>query len=188
MTPPPPSWHLAAPSNKITAELEGKIKTKIENWGAMFYSALTLLVQRQEEHPAWRTQWWYAGMVIGLERGANDLHMVQLIPLSPHHLCSNKIQKIYFSGASLPRLFWKKVVHGCCCCDIMTNLDNCSWLMVPYVYSRTIGEHQYSWICLGIIISIDACDGSTVAAVSIDRLPATTQWVSTHNSKPWTTQ
>jgi len=25
-------------------------------------------------------------MVICLEQGANDLHMVQLMPLSPHHL------------------------------------------------------------------------------------------------------
>jgi len=27
-----------------------------------------------------------------LEQGANDLHMVQLMPLSPHHLISLKIQ------------------------------------------------------------------------------------------------
>ena len=31
-------------------------------------------------------EWWGAGMVICLERGANDLHMVQLMPLRPHHL------------------------------------------------------------------------------------------------------
>jgi len=31
-------------------------------------------------------------MVICLERGANDLHMVQLMPLSPGHLCFGKIQ------------------------------------------------------------------------------------------------
>ena len=32
-------------------------------------------------------------MVICLERGANDLHMVQLMPLPPHHLfCFSKIQ------------------------------------------------------------------------------------------------
>jgi len=27
-----------------------------------------------------------------MERGANDLRMVQLMPLPPHHLCSSKIQ------------------------------------------------------------------------------------------------
>ena len=31
-------------------------------------------------------------MVICLERGANDLHMVQLKPLPPHRLCFIKIQ------------------------------------------------------------------------------------------------
>jgi len=31
-------------------------------------------------------EWWGTGMVISLERGANDLHMVQLMPLPPHHL------------------------------------------------------------------------------------------------------
>jgi len=31
-------------------------------------------------------------MVICLVRGANDLHMVQLMPLPPHHLLLHKIQ------------------------------------------------------------------------------------------------
>jgi len=30
------------------------------------FSALTLLVGRQEGHPAWKTEWWDAGMVISL--------------------------------------------------------------------------------------------------------------------------
>jgi len=39
------------------------------------FSALTLLVGRQEGHPACKkTEWWGAGMVICLVRGA-DLHM-----------------------------------------------------------------------------------------------------------------
>jgi len=45
------------------------------------FSALTLLVGWQEGHPACKkTDWWGAGMVICLERGA-DLHMAQLMPL-----------------------------------------------------------------------------------------------------------
>ena len=51
-------------------------------------------------------------MVICLERGANDLHMVQLMPLPPYHLfnslASVKSRMVYLSGASLPRLSWKK--------------------------------------------------------------------------------
>jgi len=51
------------------------------------FSALTLLVGRQERHPAW----WGAGMVICLERGA-DLHMAQLMPLPLTLSCFSKIQ------------------------------------------------------------------------------------------------
>ena len=41
------------------------------------FSALMLLVGRQEGHPACKElEWWGAGMVICLERGA-DLHTVQ---------------------------------------------------------------------------------------------------------------
>jgi len=31
-------------------------------------------------------KWWGTGIVICLERGANDLHMVQWMPFPPHHL------------------------------------------------------------------------------------------------------
>ena len=45
------------------------------------FSDLTLVVGRQEGHPACKkTEWWGAGVVICLERGA-DLHMAQLMPL-----------------------------------------------------------------------------------------------------------
>jgi len=33
-----------------------------------------------------KTESWGTGVVVCLERGANDLHMVQLMPLPPHHL------------------------------------------------------------------------------------------------------
>jgi len=56
------------------------------------FSALTLLVGRQEGHPAGKkTEWWGAGVVICLERGA-DLHMVQLMPLPLTISCFSKIE------------------------------------------------------------------------------------------------
>jgi len=56
------------------------------------FSALTLLVGWQEGHPACKkTEWWNAGMVICLERGA-DLHMAQLMPLPLTVSCFSKIQ------------------------------------------------------------------------------------------------
>ena len=56
------------------------------------FSALTLLVGWQEGHPACRkTEWWGAGVVICLERGA-DLHMAQLMALPLTISCFSKIQ------------------------------------------------------------------------------------------------
>jgi len=50
------------------------------------------LVGRQEGHPACKkTEWWGAGVVICLERGA-DLHMAQLMPLPLSVSCFSKIQ------------------------------------------------------------------------------------------------
>jgi len=55
------------------------------------FSALTLLVGRQEGHPACKkSEWWGAGMVVCLERGA-DLHMAQLMPLPLTVSCFSKI-------------------------------------------------------------------------------------------------
>ena len=46
------------------------------------FGALTLLVGWHEGHQACKnTEWWGAGVVICLERGA-DLHMAQLMPLA----------------------------------------------------------------------------------------------------------
>jgi len=55
-------------------------------------SALTLLVGWHEGHPACKkTEWWGAGLVICLGRGA-DLHMAQLMLLPPTVSCFSKIQ------------------------------------------------------------------------------------------------
>jgi len=62
---------------------------------------LTLLVGRQEGHPACKkNEQWGAGIVICLKRGA-DLHMAQLMPLPLS--CFSKIQiGFYLSGTGSP--------------------------------------------------------------------------------------
>jgi len=56
------------------------------------FSALTLLVGRQEGHPACKkTELWGTGMVVCLEQGA-DLHMAQLMPLPLTVSCFSEIQ------------------------------------------------------------------------------------------------
>jgi len=75
----------------------------------MFYDILmmlcqpSLLVGQQEGHPACKkTEWWGAGMVICLERGA-DLHMAKLMPLPLTVSCFSKIHiGFYLSDTSSP--------------------------------------------------------------------------------------
>jgi len=56
------------------------------------FSALTLLVGRQEGHRVCKKlEWWGAGMVVCLARGA-DLHTAQLMPLPLTVSCFSKIQ------------------------------------------------------------------------------------------------
>ena len=67
------------------------------------FSALMLLVGRQEGHLACKkTEWWGAGMVTCLERDA-DLHMAKPMPLTLTVSCFSKIQNwFYISGTSSP--------------------------------------------------------------------------------------
>ena len=80
------------------------------------FSALTLLVGRQEGHPAFKkTEWWGAGMVICLERGA-DLHIAQLMPLPLTVSCFSKIQIGLPLWYRLTRVVPDKgPLNGCAC-------------------------------------------------------------------------
>jgi len=81
------------------------------------FSALTLLVGRQEGHPAYKkTEWWGAGVVVCLEQGA-DLHMAQLIPLPLTVSCFSKIQIDFtFLVPAHPGSPGKRAVKRLCVC------------------------------------------------------------------------
>ena len=88
------------------------------------FSALTLLVGRQEGHPACKkTEWWGAGVVICLERGA-ELHMAQRMPLPLTISCFGKIQ-IGFTFLVPAHLGCpgKGPLNGCCCCTCTCNIE-----------------------------------------------------------------
>ena len=73
------------------------------------FSALTLLVGRQEENRASKN--WGVDVVICLERGVDCLHMVQLMPLhpqTPSSLTSFKSRLVLPFWYRLPRLSWKR--------------------------------------------------------------------------------
>jgi len=51
-----------------------------------------------------KTEWSRTGVVICLQQGANNLHMVQLMQLPPHHLL------LYLYGAGLPGCLGKTAI------------------------------------------------------------------------------
>jgi len=87
------------------------------------FSALTLLVGRQEGHPACKNlSGGGAGVVICLERGA-DLHMARLMPLLLTASCFSKIQ-IGFAFLVPAHLGspGKGPLNGCVCvCSLFSN-------------------------------------------------------------------
>jgi len=98
---------------------------------ALAFSALTLLVGRQEGHPPVKNEWWGAGVVICLELGA-DLHMVQLMPLPLTLSCFGKIQ-IGFTFLILAHRPIRVVpekgpLNGCVCVRARAE-DGSEWLL-----------------------------------------------------------
>jgi len=80
------------------------------------FSASTLLVGRQEGHPACKKlEWWGTGMVICLERDA-DLHLAQLMPLLLTVSCFSKIQN---PGWFYPGSLGKRAVKRVCVCGVV---------------------------------------------------------------------
>ena len=64
---------------------------------------------------ACKTEWWGAGVVICLERGA-DMHMAQLMPLPLTVSCFSKIQTGFtFLAPAHPGSPGKGPLNSCCC-------------------------------------------------------------------------
>ena len=84
------------------------------------FSALTLLLGRQEGHPARKKlEWWGAGMVICLERDA-AVHVVQLMPLPLTVSCFSKIQIGFtFLVPAYPGSPGKGPLNGCVFCQMI---------------------------------------------------------------------
>jgi len=59
-----------------------------------------------------QTEWWDTGVGICLERGAIDFHMIQLMPLPPHHLLLQQNPEWFtFLAPAYPGCPWKKAVQ-----------------------------------------------------------------------------
>ena len=70
-----------------------------------------LLVGQQEGHQACKiTEWWGSGVVIRLERGADDLHNGPADAITSLSLAPVKSRMVYLSGAGLPGCPGRKAV------------------------------------------------------------------------------
>ena len=105
----------------------------------MAFSALMLLVGWQGGIRPVKTEWWGAGMVICLKRGA-DLHMAQLVPLPLTVPCFSKIQ-IGFTflvpaDPGSPRHAVKRVCVFYTCISNAKQVTNgiSKWLQMPLLF------------------------------------------------------
>jgi len=100
------------------------------------FSALTLFVGRPEGHPACKkTEWWGAGVVICLERGA-DLHMAQPMPLPLTVPCFSKIQICLPFWYRLTRVVPEKWPLNWCVCVLCVKSSAPQWAVQTYAARR----------------------------------------------------
>jgi len=84
-------------------------------------------------------------VVICLEQGANDLHMVQLIPLPPGHLLLQQNPERFVLLVPNQVVLEKMLLHGCMCIHVLvpniqilltSNVDVCTFrLRDVYVFN-----------------------------------------------------
>ena len=109
------------------------------------FSALTLLVGRQEGHAACKkSEWRCADVAICLERGI-DLHMAQLMPLPLTVSCFSKIQCgfTFLVPAYLGSPRQRAVKRGCVCVCVCKSEHSCilSDIRVLYCFCH------YCFVC-----------------------------------------
>ena len=95
------------------------VKVRVSCYSA--FSALTLLVGRQEGHLACKkTEWWFAGMVICLERDATATHCLLLQCFSKIQICFTFLVPAH---AGSPGQRAVKRVCVCVCVCVLESVD-----------------------------------------------------------------
>ena len=119
--------------------------------GSDAFSALMLFVGRQKGHLACKNmEWWGAGVVICLERDANDLPMVQLMRLPPHHLLLQQNPEWFILLVpAYPGCPGKKAVKRLCMCV-------CVWLWIlKWNFTRLLYVHTYATNVCSVFSNFD---------------------------------
>jgi len=115
-----------------------------------------LLVGQQEGHPACKkTEWWGAGVVICLERGA-DLHMAKLLSLPLTVCCFSKI-KIGFTflvPAHLCSPGQRAIKRVCVCVSIYMPI----YVYIQYIYLKyNIWPIVTYVLCVCLLVTTVSC-------------------------------
>jgi len=97
---------------------------------------------RKSIRPVNNWVWWGVGVVICLERGANDLHMVQLMPLPPIVSCFIKIQTgLTFLSPAYQGCPGEKAVNWVC-------VKLCAYVHASaYIYRKSAQQNAYAPGC-----------------------------------------
>jgi len=129
---------------------------------AFAWGALTLLVGHQEEHSTCKIEWWGVGVVLCLERGADCLHMVQLMPLhpeTPSPLASFKSRLVLPFWYQLSQVVLeKRLLDGC---SVLVKVGDWAGQSIWYVSLHLTIENRTSrnfW-CTNLILQmpLDHC-------------------------------
>jgi len=112
------------------------------------FSALTLLVGRQEGHPACiKAEWWGAGVVICLVRGA-DLHMARRFPLPLTVSCSSKIQIGFtFLVPAHPGSPGQRAVKRMCVCVCVCGCATCTYTVMQQLTRFRLTQRVARSVC-----------------------------------------
>jgi len=131
-----------------------------------------------------KTEWWGTGVVICLQRGANDLHMVHLMPLPPHHLLLQQNPECLPFWCRLAHVVREKkvvkwmqqlIINHCCTkwpsTNTTTHLHKQSWFSAELRHRcrSTVAAHRLaiSWKLQSEILVPHAMDGIHACCVEL---------------------
>jgi len=105
-----------------------------------------------------KIEWWGVGVVVCLERGANCLHIVQLMPLSsPSSLASFKSRLVLSFWYRLTQVVLeKRLLNGCssssCCCSLFSlvykldckGINDYEWKLCSRALTQKLTASQFN--------------------------------------------
>jgi len=117
----------------------------ITRWWECYFVMLSMKPRTSETsdkwgdtvHPACKTEWWGTDVVICLKRDANDLHMVQLMPLPLNISCFIKIQNGLIKGSREGSWAWMPSYRD--------TKQPYGWCRMAYLFFADVSFSALSW-------------------------------------------